>query len=126
MADYKKKYLEMKNKLNIVSGKYGLIKDKYTKLLMERGYINKTKLGYESPSTFFKRREWLSLRYIVLKEQGRKCSLCGASGKDYTYHVDHIKPRSLNPELQLEISNLQVLCSDCNLGKGNLHDDDWR
>lgn len=41
-------------------------------------------------------------------------------------HVDHIKPKSLHPELKYELSNLQVLCEDCNIGKSNLDDTDWR
>lgn len=33
--------------------------------------------------------------------------------------LDHIKPRRLFPELALVVENLQVLCGDCNEGKGN-------
>jgi 5-methylcytosine-specific restriction endonuclease McrA len=53
--------------------------------------------------------------------------LCGTAptpGKPL--HVDHIKPRSKYPELEYEISNLQILCDDCNLGKGNRDEIDWR
>ena len=41
-------------------------------------------------------------------------------------HVDHIKPRSTHPHLSLDESNLQVLCDDCNVGKSNRYEDDWR
>ena len=41
-------------------------------------------------------------------------------------NVDHIKPRRLYPGLALEKSNLQVLCADCNHGKGNWDQTDWR
>jgi hypothetical protein len=41
-------------------------------------------------------------------------------------HVDHIKPRSKYPDLELSRQNLQVLCEDCNLGKSNKYEDDWR
>jgi 5-methylcytosine-specific restriction endonuclease McrA len=34
-------------------------------------------------------------------------------------HVDHIKPRRKYPHLALVFDNLQVLCHDCNHGKGN-------
>ena len=58
---------------------------------------------------------------------GNKCSCCGASSSDdVTLHVDHIKPRSTNPELSLDINNLQILCEPCNIGKINQWDTDWR
>jgi len=75
---------------------------------------------------FYKSHQWLRLRYQVLTESKAVCGCCGASGRDTTIHVDHIKPRSKYPELELEISNLQVLCSDCNMGKSNIEETDWR
>lgn len=66
--------------------------------------------------------EWLTLRYEVLRVHGPKCMLCGAWGN----HVDHIKPRSKHPELELVLENLQILCEQCNVGKSNLYEDDWR
>ena len=70
---------------------------------------------------------WRSLRFQVLRDRGAKCELCG-QGRSATVslHVDHIKPRSKYPHLALEYSNLQVLCSDCNLGKGNRDETDFR
>ena len=75
---------------------------------------------------FFRSREWRQLRYDALKLHGRKCQCCGATPETTVLHVDHIKPRSKYPELQLSIDNLQVLCEDCNFGKSNLHEDDFR
>jgi 5-methylcytosine-specific restriction endonuclease McrA len=37
-----------------------------------------------------------------------------------------IKPRKTHPHLALSVSNCQILCSDCNKGKGNWDDTDWR
>ena len=73
---------------------------------------------------FYESREWLELRYKVLKEHGRKCMLCGRT--DGTMHVDHIKPRYYYPSLELCFNNLQVLCKDCNKGKGAWDETDWR
>lgn len=71
--------------------------------------------------------KWQRVRYFALKESSGKCCLCGMSAKDgKVMHVDHIKPKSLYPELKYELSNLQVLCEDCNIGKSNLDDTDWR
>jgi len=78
----------------------------------------------DQPVFFYETREWRSLRYQALKEYGRKCALCKVTKG--VMHVDHIKPRSLYPKLELEFSNLQVLCEACNLGKSNRDDTDWR
>lgn len=70
---------------------------------------------------------WRSLRMRVLVNLGARCGCCGATAKDgKRIHVDHIKPRRQFPELALVESNLQVLCEDCNHGKGNWDQTDWR
>lgn len=76
---------------------------------------------------FYLTREWRELRYKALVINGAKCQCCGATRNDgVRLHVDHIKPRSKFPNLQLELSNLQILCEDCNLGKSNKDATDWR
>ncbi|WP_020469699.1 HNH endonuclease [Zavarzinella formosa] len=70
---------------------------------------------------------WRKLRYEALKKHGAQCSLCGRGRKHgVVVHVDHIKPRRLYPELALVLDNLQPLCEDCNHGKGNWDETDWR
>lgn len=76
---------------------------------------------------FYFSREWRALRYRVLREYGSRCQCCGATPESSKQvHVDHIKPRSKFPHLELEFTNLQVLCEDCNMGKSNIDDTDWR
>lgn len=61
------------------------------------------------------------LRFQIFKRDNYRCCICGASPKikdDIVLHVDHIIPWSKGGET-LE-SNLQTLCSSCNLGKGNI------
>ena len=70
---------------------------------------------YESPA-------WQKLRYETLKKY-RKCCLCGSTEN---LHVDHIKPRSRFPALELDPDNLQVLCQRCNLAKSNHDTEDYR
>ena len=65
-----------------------------------------------------------SLYYRVLKESGGRCALCGTTRDDRPLHVDHIKPRSKGG--RTEYPNLQVLCSKCNLTKGNKDETDFR
>ena len=36
---------------------------------------------------------------------------------DFDLHIDHIRPRSIFPELSLDPSNLRVLCRICNFKK---------
>jgi len=69
---------------------------------------------------FYQTREWRSVRYDVIRSSNGKCVLCGRSPAAHgvVLHVDHIKPRSKFPALELDCSNLQVLCEDCNIGKG--------
>lgn len=81
---------------------------------------------WEAYTAFYKSPEWRQLRYKALVKNGRKCLACGAHGDGIVLHVDHIKPRSKYRELELDINNLQVLCEDCNIGKSNVDETDWR
>lgn len=79
------------------------------------------------PAFFYETDLWRRLRYQALKRCGGCCQCCGARGaRGHPLHVDHTKPRAKFPELELELSNLQVLCEDCNLGKGAWDRTDWR
>jgi hypothetical protein len=63
-----------------------------------------------------------TVRYDILKRD-RKCVLCGAApdvDSAVRLHVDHIVPRSKGGSN--DMSNLQVLCAECNLGKSNRDD----
>ncbi len=70
---------------------------------------------------------WRKLRLQALLKYGRRCMCCGATPEaGAVMNVDHIKPRKLWPSLALDINNLQVLCADCNHGKGNWSQRDFR
>ena len=84
----------------------------------------KPKKKKKTNAKFYISQEWKELRYKAIKTYGKKCMCCNSTDK--TIHVDHIKPRSLYPDLALELSNLQILCADCNLGKSNKDQTDWR
>lgn len=73
---------------------------------------------------FYFSDQWLAVRYEVIKKYDRRCMVCFRTRVEL--HVDHIKPRSKFPELALDLSNLQILCRDCNLGKSNRDEIDWR
>lgn len=76
---------------------------------------------------FLQTYEWRKLRMQVIKKYGARCQCCGASpATGAVINVDHIKPRKLFPKLALSLENLQVLCHECNHGKGNWDQTDWR
>lgn len=81
-----------------------------------------------SSKDFYASAEWRMVRFEALKKANGCCSLCGRSNRLHSVvlHVDHIKPRSKYPHLSLDIANLQILCEDCNLGKGARDETDWR
>lgn len=77
--------------------------------------------------SFYDSTAWLELRYRALKLHGGHCQCCGnAPVPGNPLQVDHIKPRSRFPELELDLNNLQVLCKSCNVGKGAWDQTDWR
>ncbi len=62
----------------------------------------------------------LKVRIQVLDRDGFKCTICGRSpATDFgvELHVDHKIPFSKGGKSTAD--NLQTLCADCNLGKGN-------
>lgn len=93
-----------------------------------RGMMNPNKRARAVKNAFYLSDEWRTVRYRALVLHGGACQCCGATAKTSgrPMHVDHVKPRSKYPELQLEINNLQVLCEDCNKGKSAWDETDWR
>lgn len=79
--------------------------------------------------TFYKSKEWASIRKEVLKRDNYECQECKRQGKVFTdYHepdkhkrldVDHIKDLEHHPELALDIDNLTTLCVKCHNKKHN-------
>lgn len=80
-----------------------------------------------STNDFLQTYAWRRLRMEALKKHGARCQCCGASPQTgAVINVDHVKPRKLFPELALSLDNLQILCHECNHGKGNWDQTDWR
>lgn len=90
-------------------------------------YTNKADWRKAGLPDFFSTGPWKRVRYKALVKYGNRCQCCGASPRDgAVLQADHIKPRSKYPELALSLDNLQVLCKDCNQGKSNVDETDWR
>lgn len=75
---------------------------------------------------FYDSWDWKRLSYDVKIERGRKCECCGAQAPDVRVHTDHVKPIRKYWHLRLLRSNLQILCEDCNMGKGSRDETDFR
>ena len=72
-----------------------------------------------------KREINLRLRFTVMKRDNFKCCMCGrspATTLGLELHIDHIISWSKGGETTID--NLQTLCSDCNLGKSDLSQND--
>lgn len=97
--------------------------------LVPQVFTNPEEVPISSPikKDFLQTREWAILRAKAFERFGNVCSCCGKRPEDgVSLHVDHIKPRSLYPELEADIENLQILCELCNVGKSNLSEKKWR
>lgn len=84
----------------------------------------------ETADSFYRSYQWRRLRVDALEANRQRygllaCECCGMVNAG-SFHVDHIYPRSTHPELALDPSNLQVLCDDCNIGKGTAYTTNWR
>ena len=109
-----KRYREMAGQVPQVGAELSAKRRQYL-----REKIGKPAPGYVSGDAFYQTPEWKELRYKALKKSNGACVCCGARrGGGVVLHVDHIKPRYKFPELSLSLSNLQVLCADCNQAKG--------
>lgn len=97
-------------------------KPKKVKKLSQQEWIDKLKR--DKPNSFYLTDKWRNLKKRVLRLYGVTCMKCGATNT--VMHVDHIKPRSKRPDLEMDINNLQVLCKGCNMDKGNTNDIDYR
>lgn len=75
---------------------------------------------------FYASWEWKRLSYDAKLERGRRCECCGARAPDVRINTDHIKPIRWHWHLRFERSNLQVMCADCNMGKGSRDETDFR
>lgn len=82
--------------------------------------IRRVKKGNEG---FYNSPEWIILRNQAFSKYPLKCHCCRENRGEF--HADHIKPRSKYPLLELLISNIQILCKRCNLGKSNIDETDW-
>lgn len=102
-----------------IIGKAGRLDQSVTRALYEPLPIERAAAKRPPRATVYSTDEWKRLRFKVLTASPR-CGLCGATtAHGAVLNVDHVRPVKTHPHLALDESNLQVLCSSCNWGKGN-------
>lgn len=75
---------------------------------------------------FYRTLKWRVLRYTILTKYGSRCQCCGRTASDgVVICVDHKKPVRKFWHMRLDPENLQILCQDCNLGKGSWDQTDF-
>ena len=128
---------ELLDQINEVDGtKYGSLKSwgagngfhlPAPKPVVRLPYVQPKRQAEKTPPDFLESWEWNTLRYKILQKFGRRCMCCGVTPEDGAKMcVDHILPRYTHPELRLDPENLQVLCFNCNKGKGAWDTTDFR
>lgn len=100
------------------------------RLLRGRRYAHGWTARFIASPAFLQTPEWRRIRYDALRTNDGRCELCGRNKHQLAegeyLNVDHIHSRKARPDLALEITNLEVLCTADNAGKGNRYSDDWR
>lgn len=62
---------------------------------------------------FLNSAAWRRVRALKLRDNPL-CERCQRNGRlEPATHVHHVKERSIHPELALELSNLESLCTSC-------------
>lgn len=82
---------------------------------------------------FYASWDWRTARMVALQKHGRRCQCCGATplhvdprGQLVRIVVDHIISIGTDWSRRLDPDNHQVLCDECNMGKGNWDTTDYR
>lgn len=142
------RYLLNYNKIQeeIVNGTFGKRnKNKLDLLWIKKAslFVNKLKLDYKpsrlekmriykeyrdhQDKRFYSSQKWKSLKNIITNIYGKTCMKCSYTPTlEKEVHCDHIYPRSLYSEHELNPFNLQILCVSCNSSKSNTKIVDYR
>jgi hypothetical protein len=133
-----------KEKRKIVLNKKDFFKKKKSCLSCKNqfeyyGQFTKNPFCTPCKNTFASRKKWertreqwinldpmlkSSIRFMVLKRCHFRCVACGHDIKSHL-EIDHIIPIRKKPDLLTEITNLQILCFDCNEDKGVQENEAW-
>lgn len=117
-------YLTLPTTVEKIAAKYSITARQLQRIIKERGFSRtiaeanklsakyKNYEGHKSPHKVVRKTLPRNLRYKMISEHPY-CSTCGSFPNQCPLQIDHIDGNSRNNDL----SNLQVLCMDCNYGK---------
>jgi len=120
-TDLKNRSKYPRNKFNARFGSWGDALNTFIQWANSEGFAPPNSTSSELQERRTSRDVNLRLRYMVIMRDDCKCCICGsspASTSGLKLHVDHKIPWAEGGETVLE--NLQTLCKDCNLGKGDV------
>ena len=76
--------------------------------------VNMRSYGKTPETFFYKSKKYQEWRSLVMSRDLYKCVNCGSTGHvTNPLQVDHIKPKSLYPDLMYTVSNGRTLCRRC-------------
>lgn len=115
---------EIKLRTSVGGRDYAVIEELKNRVAVIPNYFS---INDANPNSLYNQM-WRRVRIEVLEFYKGECAICGRNFKDdrVKIHVDHIIPKSHTPQLALYFSNLQLLCEECNVGKGHNYSTDWR
>jgi 5-methylcytosine-specific restriction endonuclease McrA len=99
-----------------VFGKLSNVRDRV--VAFESGKISELEYLSEFRPKYIRKAISAKTSTLVFEKYGRKCAFCGKGASDgVKLHIDHIIP--LSKDGTDDISNLQILCDEHNLGKSD-------
>lgn len=123
-SNYKKPYVSRKRKNKKILTDYTYDESMVKKIPM-KPQID-TYVRYEDANDFYFSNEWSEMRNFFIAQKNREtsynlaCNICKCKITPETgLNVDHIKPIRLFWYDRLKIDNLQIVCVECNIIKGN-------
>ena len=86
--------------------------------LRERGCFCLLIMARDFAGNFYKTQQWKKVRDLYFKKTGGLCEICWQNGVvkpgEIVHHKIHLDENNINnPDIALNMNNLQLVCRDC-------------